>query len=57
MSILDLTSNMSFLRNEFSKIFEKIFADNMLKLVGYKIFTRKLLKLKWNQKPFPTAWG
>ena len=35
----------------------KVEVDDILKLVGYKIFTRKSVKLKWTHESLPTAFG
>ena len=64
MSAFDQNSNMPFLRNEFSKIFEELFTITLfskMKIIydqtKINMFARKLLKLNGTPESLPTAWG
>ena len=70
MSTSDRNSNMTFVRNEFTKVLEnydqlknlnyiwspKDDDDYFLELVGCKICSKRILKLKCIHGPVPTAW-
>ena len=45
------------LRNKNYSFRPEVDVGDIWELVGCKMFTRKLLKVKWAQEPFPTAWG
>ena len=71
MSTSDRNSNMAFVRNEFSKVLENydqlknlnyIWSPEgddgyFLELVGSKICSKRIPKLKCIREPVPTAWG